>query len=110
NTLSLNCDRSRQAPPLDLRHTRGEANDVLGELRNWQGRAWVERLVARHIIVERSDRVEESGIDYTQHAVGGVRQRQVEIRARESPFGAAVDYHLPGHPKPGVPFEPGLTI
>lgn len=38
NTLSSNRARSRLAPPLDLRRTLREANDVLGELGNWQGR------------------------------------------------------------------------
>src|SRR6266699_466672 len=98
NSLSSNCVYSRRAPPLDLRRTLRQANDVLGILRNWQGWTWVERLVARHVIVERLDRVEEPGLSYTQHAVGGVRQRQVEIRARESPFGTDVDYYLPGFP------------
>src|SRR6266851_4829126 len=98
NSLSSNCVRSRRAPPFDLRRTRRQANDVLGILRNWQGWTWVERLVARHVIVERLDRVEEPGLSYTQHPIRGVRQRQVEIRARESPFGADVDDYFPGFP------------
>jgi hypothetical protein len=74
NTLSSNSARSRLAPPLDLRRTLREANDVLGELRNWQRRTWIERFVARHVVVERFDRVEEPGLNYTQYAIGGVYQ------------------------------------
>ncbi len=73
NYLSSNAAHSQPAPPLDLRRKLRVANNVRGILRNWQGRTWIDRIVARHVIVERLNGVEEPGLNYTQHAVGGVR-------------------------------------